>query len=128
MTDTDMLYMASLEKRNEELEAKVAELEGKHWNECRQIAHYSDENAKLKELLRKAVEVINREISSFTTCEECNMYDEETTECNGNAMDKCSEIGKWRYADEALALIGEDTNVPASADDANVGGKIEGDR
>jgi hypothetical protein len=26
MTDTDMLYMASLEKRNEELEAKVAEL------------------------------------------------------------------------------------------------------
>lgn len=106
MTDTDMLYMASLEKRNEELEAKATELEGKHWNECGQIAHYSDENAKLKELLRKAVEVINREISSFTTCEECNMYDEETTECNGNAMDKCSEIGKWRYADEALNLIG----------------------
>ena len=26
MTDTDMLYMASLEKRNEELEAKVAEV------------------------------------------------------------------------------------------------------
>lgn len=43
MTDTDMLYMASLEKRNEELEAKVAELEDKHWNECGQIAHYDDE-------------------------------------------------------------------------------------
>ena len=43
MTDTDMLYMASLEKRNSELEAKVAELEDKHWNECRQIAHYDDE-------------------------------------------------------------------------------------
>ncbi len=111
MTDTDMLYMASLEKRNAELEAKVAELEKKHWNECRQIAHYSDENAKLKELLRKAVEVINREISSFTTCEECNMYDEETTECNGNAMDKCSEIGKWRYADESLNLIGGADNA-----------------
>ena len=108
MTDTDILYMASLEKRNEELEAKVAELEGKHHNECGQIAHYDDELRKAKELLRKAVEVINREISSFTTCEECNMYDEETTECNGNAMDKCSEIGKWRYADEALALIEED--------------------
>lgn len=26
---------------------------------------------------------------------------------------------------EALALIGEDTNVPASADDTNVGGKID---
>lgn len=43
MSDTDMLYMASLEKRNSELEAKVAELEDKHWNECRQIAHYDDE-------------------------------------------------------------------------------------
>lgn len=48
MTDTDMLYMASLEKRNEELEAKVAELEGKHWNECGQIAHYDDELKKPK--------------------------------------------------------------------------------
>ena len=43
MTDTDMLYMATLEKRNEELETCMAELEDKHWNECGQIAHYSDE-------------------------------------------------------------------------------------
>ncbi|MBP5431022.1 DUF551 domain-containing protein [Ruminococcus sp.] len=43
MSDTDMLYMASLEKRNAELEARIAELEDKHWNECRQIAHYSNE-------------------------------------------------------------------------------------
>lgn len=48
MTDTDMLYMASLEKRNEELEARVSELEDKHWNECRQIAHYDDELKKPK--------------------------------------------------------------------------------
>lgn len=48
MTDTDMLYMASLEKRNAELEARVAELEEKHWNECRQIAHYDDELKKPK--------------------------------------------------------------------------------
>jgi hypothetical protein len=115
--------MADLYEENQRLKARIKELEEKHFSECGQIAHYSDENAKLKELLRKAVEVINREISSFTTCEECNMYDEETTECNGNAMDKCSEIGKWRYTDEALALIGEDTNVPASKDDTNVGHK-----
>ena len=118
--------MADLYEENQRLKARIEELESKHFVECTQIAHYSDENAKLKELLRKAVEVINREISSFTTCEECNMYDEETTECNGNALDKCSEIGKWRYADEALALIGEDTNVPASADDTNVGHKSGG--
>ncbi len=43
MSDTDMLYMAALEKRCEELETRIAELEDKHWNECRQIAHYDDE-------------------------------------------------------------------------------------
>ncbi|MBQ6250192.1 hypothetical protein [Ruminococcus sp.] len=43
MTDTDMLHMAALEKRCEELETRNAELEAKHWDECRQIAHYEDE-------------------------------------------------------------------------------------
>lgn len=58
MTDTDMLYKASLEKRNEELEAKVTELEGKHWNECGQIAHYSDELRKAKDLLRESLPIL----------------------------------------------------------------------
>ena len=55
MSGTDMLYMASLEKRNAELEAKVAELEDKHWNECRQIAHYDDELKTSDRLLGKAM-------------------------------------------------------------------------
>ena len=62
MTDTDMLYMAALEKRletaeaeNTELKARIAELEGKHWNECGQVAHYDDELRKAKELLKAAV-------------------------------------------------------------------------
>lgn len=55
MSDTDMLYMASLEKRNAELEAKVAELEDKHWSECRQIAHYEDELKTSDRLLGKAM-------------------------------------------------------------------------
>lgn len=58
MTDTDILYMASLEKRNAELEARVAELEEKHWNECGQIAHYSDELRKANELLREAMPIL----------------------------------------------------------------------
>jgi hypothetical protein len=58
MTDTDMLYMAALEKKNNDLEAKVAELEGKHWNECGQIAHYSDELRKANELLREAMPIL----------------------------------------------------------------------
>lgn len=62
MTDTDMLYMASLEKRNTDLEAKVAELEAKHWNECGQIAHYSDELRRAKELLREAQVLIKHSL------------------------------------------------------------------
>lgn len=53
MTDTDMLYMASLEKRN-------AELEDKHHNECGQIAHYSDELGQAKELLRESLPILHR--------------------------------------------------------------------
>lgn len=60
MTDTDMLYMASLTKRNEELEAKVAELEGKHHNECGQIAHYDDELRQANDLLREALPILHR--------------------------------------------------------------------
>lgn len=67
MTDTDMLYMAALEKRletaeaeNTELKARVVELEDKHWNECRQIAHYSDELRQANELLREALPILHR--------------------------------------------------------------------
>lgn len=62
MSDTDMLYMASLQKRladieaeNTELKAHVAELEDKHWNECRQIAHYEDELKTSDRLLGKSM-------------------------------------------------------------------------
>lgn len=122
MTDTDMLYMASLEKRNTDLEAKVAELEAKHHNECAQIAHYSDELRRTKELLKKAVEDFNTlgieldsncELCGFRLgCEECPLH-------RAGINCRC-----WNKQDEALALIGEDTNVPATATDTNVGGKM----
>lgn len=51
MTDTDMLYVAGLE-------ARIQELEAKHINECAQIAHYSDELSKAKELLRESLPVL----------------------------------------------------------------------
>lgn len=67
MTDTDMLYMAALEKRLEEAQAKnaelkacIAELEDKHWNECGQIAHYDDELGQAKELLHDVLPVLHR--------------------------------------------------------------------
>lgn len=125
MTDTDMLYMASLTKRNEELEAKVAELEGKHWNECGQIAHYSDELRKAKELLKAAVDDVRYCMRYYDPCEVCALL-EENGECAAADDNDCSEKYKWRYEAETLALIGEDTNVPASADDTNVGHKSGG--
>lgn len=122
MTDTDMLYMAALEKRNEELEAKVAELESKHWNECGQIAHYDDELRRTKELLKAAVEDVRYCMRSYDPCEICALLGEDG-ECPAADDDDCNEKYKWRCEAEALALIGEDTNVPASADDTNVGHK-----
>lgn len=116
MTDTDMLYIASLEKRNEELEAKVAELEGKHWNECTIISQYDDELKEAKRLLKVAVEDMTKEAD----CGIC-LHDNDS-EC---PIEVTACKFKWRHTDEALALIGEDTNVPASADDTNVGGKID---
>ena len=93
MTDTDMLYVAALEKENAALKQRIAELEERHFNECAQIAHYSDELAKAKELLKAAVE------------------------------DFPDITDGWRYAHKVLKFFGEDINVPATATDTNVGGK-----
>lgn len=81
MSDTDMLYMASLQKKldeveaeNAELRARISELEGKHLNECRQIAHYDDELSKAKELLAKVPKVLSNlcfAVSESGGCEFC---------------------------------------------------------
>lgn len=100
MSDTDMLYMASLEKKIEELEAK-------HINECAQIARYSDELRKAQELLKAACEdikyLINHAERNGKACDRCKY---------GNEMycyaDDCRNDAKWRHEAEALALIGKD--------------------
>lgn len=50
--------MQDLYEENQKLKARVAELEAKHWNECRQIAHYDDELRKANELLREAMPIL----------------------------------------------------------------------
>lgn len=128
MTDTDMLYVASLQKRNEDLEARVMELEARHHNECAQIAHYSDELAKAKELLKAAVEDI-QQLNILTVDGEGGCLIEKQVE-----METCLEcplntgnahICGWRHRVEALALIGKDIDVPATEGDTNVGHKQE---
>lgn len=69
MSDTDMLYMASLEKRKAELEARIAELEDKHWNECRQIAHYDNE-CKEK---HGTWSVVEQGYDAYIKCSECSL-------------------------------------------------------
>jgi hypothetical protein len=86
MTDTDMLYMASLEKRNEELEVRISVLEDKHHNECGQIAHYSDELRKANELLRESLPILHR--AFFANYKDTNaaneLYDKIKAAVGGN--------------------------------------------
>lgn len=89
--------------------ARIAELEAKHHNECAQIAHYSDELAKAKELLRAAVEDLS------CGCDgENNKCIKNCKTCTHNSIKGygCRYYGEyhWRYADEALAVIGGETN------------------
>lgn len=101
MTDTDMLYMATLEKRNAELEAHIAELEDKHHNECGQIAHYDDELKAAKRLLKLAVEGYSfiGHITKDYTCP-------SAISCSACPMDEGKQCRIWEHEAEALALIG----------------------
>lgn len=47
--------MCDLYEENQRLKARIKELEDKHWSECRQIAHYSDENKRMKEQIEKLI-------------------------------------------------------------------------
>ena len=108
------------------LEAEVKELREKetaHFVECGEIANYDDELSKAKELLKAAVKDItnvrcNNDTYAPGSCDMC-VY-------NNNC--DYSDSFKWKHADEALALIGKDTNVPTTVTVINVGGKKGGEQ
>lgn len=86
-----------------------------------------NEWAEMKKLLKAAVDDFK---TLGTQAEDeygrCSLNDSVCDYCvlgGGNLADDC----QWRYADKALKLIGEDTNIPASATDINVGGKMRVD-
>lgn len=91
------------------------ELEAKHWDECRQIALYEDGLRRAKDLLKVAVNDIRHCMHSYDPCEVCDLMNEDG-ECPTTDANDCEEKYKWRHEDEALALIGNDTNVPTSVD------------
>ena len=133
MTDTDMLYMATLEKRNAELEAHIAELEDKHWNECRQIAHYSDELNEVNSYTEIVEDMATKQtISGMNKSNELKEAKRllklavEDFKVIGKVLDadcdiliNCEECPLhragincrcWNHQDEALALIGGEQN------------------
>lgn len=118
--------LTKLEDLNKELRSEAdrvlrenAELRAKVESANRQIAEY-------KRLLKAAVE----DMTGMQFGEECKVCSKKLlpNECpiHNNVSCILGKDFKWRYADEALALIGEDTNVPATEDDTNVGHKSGG--
>lgn len=79
-------------------EAGRAQIEEKHWNECRQISEYQAENKRLKELLFSAMKNLNRRNCTVCDVEMLSPGCRERTDGN-----RCF---KWKYEAEALELIG----------------------
>ena len=103
--------------------------------DCRECAADHRQLAEWLTELKEAKRLLKLALNDFETIESNLEYDEHCViKTHSIRCDECPLSAetiyrcKWRHADEALALIGEDTNAPTSADDTNVGGKIEGDR
>lgn len=90
---------------------------------CEQLI---SEKAEYKRLLKAAVE----DMTGMQFGEECKVCSKKLlpNECpiHNNVACILGKDFKWRYADEALALLGKDIDVPASADGTNVGRKSGG--
>ncbi len=71
-------------------------VEEKHENECRQIAHYSDELKQCKRLLRKALRTLDKKTNSCIDC----------AKVKSAPCEICEWV--WNRREEALKLLGED--------------------
>ena len=89
----------ALQFEKEQLEARIRLLEDKLESDNRQISEYDHELRQAKRLLKAAVEDIN----AAEACDTCEYY----PVINGAECQK-DDCYKWRYADEALKLIGEE--------------------
>lgn len=96
-------------------------------NDHRQLAEWLTELKEARRLLKAAVEDFREINSDILTCKYCKWYSAETVECSYPDDVPCEQICGWKHADEALALIDKDTDVPATEGDTNVGRKVIGD-
>ena len=100
----------------------------KRATDCRECAADHRQLAEWLTELKEAKRLLKLALNDFEIIESNLEYDEHCViKTHSIRCDECPLSAdtiyrcKWRYAAEALALIGEDTNVPASADDTNVG-------
>lgn len=76
-------------------------------NDHRQLAEWLTELKEAKRLLKAAVEDVRYCMRSYDPCEVCVLLGEDG-ECPATDDNDCGEKYKWKYEDEALALIGEE--------------------
>ena len=115
-----------LVKENEKLEKQIEIVQTDKEVDDIQIAHYDDdlkrktglravaeierlraENKKAKELLKEALIIAKN----------CHFCDERYCDiCKNFGCEWGGDYFEWEHADEALALIGEDINVPGKED------------
>lgn len=118
----------TLQFEKEQLEAKIRLLENKLESDNRQISEYDHELRQAKRLLKAAVEDIvwlnEHTVDGEGQCLIETATDMETClacPLNVNNPHVCG----WKHQVEALALIGNDIDVPATEGDTNVGHKQE---
>ena len=66
--------------------------------------------AEAKKLLKAAVEDFNKSLGAMYTCPYCKYVERKREVCTSRKEQYCGDICEWRYADEALKLIGGNEN------------------
>lgn len=96
---------------------ELKDLREKHWNECRQIAHYDDELQKLmipaitaaldnldaNDMIRELKKLLKIAMADLREAEDCSCCIFDSKQCPGVTGD-CTF--KWKHHDEAIELMG----------------------
>lgn len=77
-----------------------------------QLAYNNElvDGREAKRLLKLAVDDLSNSIGAMYTCPYCKYVDRKSEVCAIRQEQYCGDICEWRYADEALKLIGDSEN------------------
>ena len=91
----------------ENYEKKCADCAADH----RQLAEWLRELKEAKRLLKLAVEDFEKSLGAAYTCPYCEYERRKREMCAKRGMQYCEGICKWRYADEVMKLIGDESDA-----------------